>query len=659
MVRSTVRAVWNNPVVRAFRAAPSSLAGAVIVLVLVVIAILAPPLLAERAETQSFDRVLQNPSSDFLLGTDQLGRDIFSQLLVATRLSLGIALASATIALLVGLLLGGASAVLRGRARNALLRTIDTLISFPALLITIFFAVIFGTGVTGVLFGVGLAFSFPFARLVSTLAMSVGGREYINAARVVGVGRGRLLWRYILANIAEPLIIAFSVMIAGAILAVSALSFLGLGVQAPSYDWGRLLSEGLPQIYQTPAAAFGPAVFIVLAAVGFGMTGEALARALNPLLWTTKRPSSKLRIKRRRSAGDAQAPAPTGAAGAGPESANGESVRAALDDEREVVLDVRELTVTFPGTDGPVEVVQDVTFSVRRGEFVGIVGESGSGKSMTMLSVAQLTPFPGKVTGDVVIHGENPHLLSKRRLNQLLGTRMAVVFQDPMSSLNPALRIETQLTEGVRIHRGLSRSQANDKAVSGLSEMHIPAARRQLRRYSQEFSGGMRQRVMIAKGLMREPSVLIADEPTTALDVTVQAQIMEVLHEINREHNTAVVFISHNLALISQNCERVIVMYAGRIVEEMKANDLVQGPLHPYTQALLRAVPSFEDERDGAPEPIPGEIPSPSAGNHGCSYAMRCPLAQGRCEQEVPLLRTRPDQPERRVACHVVNADVS
>lgn len=653
MMPSSVSRAWSRPVFRAFRATASARIGVLIVLGLVVVAVLAPGQLSDRATEQRFDRVTEGPSAEFLLGTDQLGRDILAQLLVATRLSLEIALASSVVALVVGVVLGGSTALAKGVVRTVLLRVIDTLISFPALLITIFFAVILGAGTTGVLLGVGLAFSFPFARLVSNLAMSIGGREYINAARLVGVSRGRLLRRYLMANIAEPLVISFSVMISGAILSVSALSFLGLGVQAPEYDWGRLLSEGLPQIYQTPAAALGPAAFIVLASIGFGLSGEALARALNPVLWTSGRTSERRAGVRRPRQADLQT-ADVGITHACAEDPAGQVVT------KDAALVVRQLSVSFPGADGPVEVVKSVSFAVRPGEFVGIVGESGSGKSMTMLSAAQLTPFPGRVRGEVWVHGRRLGDLGKRELDHLLGTELAVVFQDPSSSLNPALPVGAQLTEGVRVHRRLTAREASEKAARGLAEMHIPAAVRQLARFPHEFSGGMRQRVMIAKGLIREPSILIADEPTTALDVTVQAQIMEVLHEVNRERGTAIVFISHNLALVSQNCQRVIVMYAGRVVEELDGATLAEEARHPYTRALLAAVPSFGDVPDDVAGPVsPEPIGPPDLETGGCAYAARCPLVTDRCREVVPALLDHPDRRGRSVACHVVNADLS
>jgi peptide/nickel transport system permease protein len=632
-------------IARAFRSAPSGILGLAIVVLIALVAVFAPIFLHHAANTSDFNHLNERSSWSHPLGRDGLGRDLLARLLVATRLSMGLALSAAGIALGIGILLGSTTALVGRRLRPVLLRTIETMVSFPVLLTAIFVSVIIGRGTTGAVVGVGVALSFGLSRITAALALSVGGREYINAGRVLGLGRPRLMFRYILPNIAEPLVVATSIAVSSSIVNVSALSFLGLGVQAPAFDWGQMLTDGVKEIYLLPAAALGPMIAIAVSALAFGFTGEALARALNPLLWT-----SGARLPKP-GANDVDG-RPGGAA-----NTNGLIPRVAEASPSEHALDVRDLVVTFPGPAGPIEVVKGVTFSIRAGEVVGIVGESGCGKTMTALAVAQLTPYPGQANGTVTLHGKNLKQLSKRELDRLLGTDLAVVFQDPMSSLNPALRIGTQLTHAVRVHRGLGRRAAMQLAARSLREVHIPSAERQLSRYPHEFSGGMRQRAMIARGLMKEPSLLVADEPTTALDVSVQAQIMDLLEEVNTNHETAVIFISHNLALVSQNCNRVLVMYAGRIVEEIAADQLATDPLHPYTRALLGAVPELGQSRDEPLAQISGEVPDIGSPPKGCPYHPRCPLAVDRCSVELPPLLARPEG--RRVACHVANGDLA
>jgi len=643
------RTGMSAPVLRAFRRAPSGMIGAGVVAAILVVAVLGPIVFGDEAQERDLTNASQGVSREHLLGTDALGRDILARLIVATRLSIGLGLASAALAMVAGILIGVSAALFGGRARVIVLRTIDTMISFPSILVAVFFSVILGRGVTGALIGVAASTAFHIARITSTLAISASRRDYVDAARVLGV-RGRpLVVRYVLRNIGEPLTVAASVVVGSSIVTISALSFLGLGPQAPQYDWGTMLTEGVKAIYRTPAAALGPAGAIAISAFAFAFVGEAVARAMNPRLWTA--PSG------RAARAVATAPAATlveQAAAAG---------RARPDERVEVggkdgppALEVTDLVISFPSAQGATEVIKGVTFSVGEGEIVGIVGESGSGKTMTALAVAQLVPYPGRVSGSVRLHGRELTDLSRKELDSLLGNDLAVVFQDPMASLNPRLTIGTQLGQAVRVHKGFSRRRARDLAVRSLAEVSIPAGETQLGRYPNEFSGGMRQRAMIAMGVMKEPSLLIADEPTTALDVTIQAQIMDVLHDINARHRTSMILISHDLALVKQNCHRVLVMYAGRIVEDLEADAIRTQAVHPYTKALVGTVPEIGQSRTGPLPDIPGEIPDPADPPPGCPFHPRCPLAVDRCSVERPPLLHRGGG--HRAACHVANEGV-
>jgi oligopeptide/dipeptide ABC transporter ATP-binding protein len=633
--------------VRAFLRAPSGVIGLVIIALLVIDAIVAPRVLSGQAENIDITAQNQGPSWNHLLGTDQLGRDLLARTLVAAELSLKIALGAAALAFVLGIAIGVTTAVVGRRTRPVIQRLIDTMIAFPALIVVIFISTIVGRGVPGALIGVGIAGSFGFARFVSTQALAVGGQDFVAAARVLGVSRRRLMYRYVVPNIAEPLIISLSFILTFGLLAVAGLSFVGLGVQPPDYDWGGLLTDGVKVIYSTPQAALVPAGALAITALAFGFFGEALARSTNPLLWTL----SKEEQRQLDTPADESEERPAGADAApavGAWRRNG----ASAPPTGEAALEVEDLVVSFPGRERPVEVVKGVSFSVPVGGVLGIVGESGSGKTMTMLSIGGLVPYPGRVTGRVSLHGHDLAVLPGTARRRLLAKELAYVFQDPMSSLNPALTVGRHLTERAEKLPGMARRPARALAAARLREVHLPVPELQLRRYPHQLSGGMRQRVLIAMGLTTEPSLLICDEPTTALDVTIQAQIMDVLAEVNSGHReTAIVLISHNLALVAQNCHRILVMYAGRIVEDLDQRELLTDPRHPYTRALLGALPTIGRSRDEPLTYIPGEIPDLAAPPPGCPFHPRCPLAVDRCRAERPPLVAR--EGGRRVACWV------
>jgi peptide/nickel transport system permease protein len=278
------------------------------------------------------------------------------------------------------------------------------------------------------------------------------------------------------------------------------------------------------------------------------------------------------------------------------------------------LLDVRGLDIES----GSQRIVSDVSFQVAPGEFVGVVGESGSGKTLTSLAISRLLPRDLTFRAATLqFDGVDIQSASEGELRKLLGTKLAMVFQDPMSSLNPAMRIGPQLTEALRVHSKCSRTEATARAIQSLVDVQITEPERRLRQYPHELSGGMRQRVMIAMGLMNNPSLIIADEPTTALDVTVQAQVMSLLHDLNREHATAVLLISHNIALLSEICDRVLVMYHGRLIDNLTIADLLAGGGHPYARMLMGAIPSLSTDRDS---PLV-EVPEFSLEDGGASHA--------------------------------------
>ena len=326
-----------------------------------------------------------------------------------------------------------------------------------------------------------------------------------------------------------------------------------------------------------------------------------------------------------------------------------------MQDERPL-LELRELQTHFRTDKGLVKAVDGVSFSLRRGESVGIVGESGSGKSVTSLSAMRLVPTPpGVHAGEALWNGENVFEWSNKRVRQFRGGECAMIFQDPMTSLNPFLKIGLQLTEAIQLHLGLHRREARVRAAEMLEGVGIPSAAERLDDYPHQFSGGMRQRVMIAMAMSCDPDLLIADEPTTALDVTIQAQILDLINEQRKRDGTALMLITHDLGVVAGMCERTVVMYAGRVVEEGPTDEVFADPRMPYTIGLLHSIPRLDITHDERLQPIPGSPPNPANLPPGCPFRERCAYGIDRCATERPVLRqiSADGEPVRRVACHV------
>lgn len=557
-------------------------ATALALLALVVLtAIVAPPLWGAQADATDTGDLLAGPSAEHLIGTDNLGRDLLLRTVVATRLSIVLALLATLVAVGAGLILGVLPLLLGRFLGRAVTWLTGIAVAFPGLLLALFFAAIFGSTATAAVFALGLAGAPSFARLCQNLIAGIEARDFVSAARVGGIGRFRVLFRHVLPNIGEPLIVNATIGAGGALLAFAGLSFLGLGVQPPEYDWGRLMMDGLRGIYSNPLAALAPGLAVVIAGLAFNLTGESAARSLglsDDVLLSG--PARVRRLRRTRAVSKAAA-----------------AVAQPSDDAP--VLEVEDLRVDFESTKGGVvHAVRGIDLTVQAGEIVGIVGESGSGKSMTALAVAQLVTSPGRVEASTLrFLGVDLQAAGKARLRRLLGTSMAMVFQDPMSSFNPTMRMGDQLAEVATEHAGLRRREALERAADRLAAVRISAPKRRIRQYPYEFSGGMRQRAMIGMGLMVSPRLIIADEPTTALDVTVQSQVLDLLRAIRDEDGASILFISHDISVVAELCDRVLVMRSGVIVEELSASDLSSAQ-HPYTRALLAAVPHMATDLD-------------------------------------------------------------
>jgi oligopeptide transport system ATP-binding protein len=322
------------------------------------------------------------------------------------------------------------------------------------------------------------------------------------------------------------------------------------------------------------------------------------------------------------------------------------------------LLEIDDLTVKFDTPDGEVTAVNGLSFALERGQTFGIVGESGSGKSQSMLALMGLLAANGRAAGRALFDSQDLLSMPEPQLNRIRGNRIAMIFQDPMTSLNPYLTVERQMTEVLELHKGLTRRSALQLAIQTLEQVHIPDAARRIRMYPHEFSGGMRQRIMIAMALLCQPQLLIADEPTTALDVTVQAQTMALLRELQRDFGTAIILITHDLGVVAGLCEQVMVLYGGRIMEQGAAESIFHRPTHPYTVGLLGAVPRLDQEGERLIA-IPGVPPNMARLPAGCPFSERCPLADERCAKERPPLVPAANDAAVLRACHRDIAEVA
>jgi peptide/nickel transport system permease protein len=619
--------------IRAVRSSPTGLVAVGIIAIMAILAVIGPVVWGTAASRIDVVSAFAGPSAHHPFGTDRLGENIFLRVLAASRTSLSLAALAAAIGLGIGIPLGAIPSVMGRRVQRAAAAVINGLIAFPGILLALFVNTVIGVGAAGAVIGLGTALVPTFARLAQTMSAKVAGLDYVTAARLVGVGRARLVRRHILPNVAEPLLITGAMSLGWSLLGLSALSFLGLGVRPPGYDWGSLLADGLTYVYENPLAALGPGLFIVVASLGFNLLGESISAIA----------SGAAGDRQKRAVSRGRRPV-TGEA----EPSDGRPVPA--EPGASPVLKVADLSVTFNTRSGSFTPVKNVSFDVREGEILGLVGESGSGKTMTALALCQLVPYPGVTRyGELAICGKDIRTVPRTEVQHYLGSGMAMVFQDPTNSLNPALRIGTQMAEVAQVHAGTSKAGGLARAAKRLSSVQIASPEFRLAQYPHQLSGGMRQRVAIAMSLMADAKVIIADEPTTALDVSVQHEILRLLRRVNEESGAAILFISHDLAVIASLCDRVLVMYAGQLVEELAASRLQTGPSHPYTRALLRCVPTMSTDRSRPLPAIGGNPPRGDGISTGCPFAPRCERADSRCRQENPVLTGQ--QGSDRVAC--------
>ena len=564
-------------------------------------------------------------------GFDDAGRDVFALVLHATRIALSFGLLLTFASLLLGVAAGAVQGYFAGWTDLAGQRLTEIWSALPFLYVVIFLGNAFGRSFGLLLVCYALFNWIGTAAYVRAEFLRLRGRPFVEAARVQGLPPRRIMLRHVLPNALTPLVTLFPFLLVGAIGSLAALDYLGFGLPAGTPSWGELLQQaqgarGAWWLVLWPSLA----LFLVMLLGVF--VGEGLRDAFDPKpLTALDAASPRARRKRRRAAAASSA--------AGVESATipNTQVLDASTGASAPVLAVEDLRISFDTAQGELRAVDGVSLTLRRGETLGLVGESGCGKSVTAMSVLRLVPSPpGRlVSGSIRYRGRDLAAMPLDELRKIRGGAIGMVFQDPMSALSPLRRVGSQLLEAVRLHRTVSRAEGLRLAREALARCGIADPDRCLGEFPFRLSGGMQQRVMIAAALLSEPELVIADEPTTALDVTVQAQVLELLKTV-RGPDTALLLISHDMAVVRSVCERIAVMYAGRIVEEGPADEVFSHPRHPYTAALLAAMPSRHAPGERLPA-IPGSLPSPLALPDGCRFAPRCKRAKPECTKHDAL----------------------
>ena len=556
--------------IRSFLRNPMGLIAGGVFLIIVLASILAPWISPADPNLVVLADSLKPPSADHPLGADGNGRDVLSRLLWGGRVSLQAGAIMVATAILVGVP-GGLIAGYYSKWLDTIASWIsDMLMSLPQILIIIVVIASLGSGLVPTMIALGVLASPDLFRLTRSAVVGVRNELFVDAARVSGLSDFRIIFRHIFSVVLGPVLVRSSFMFGLAIIVQSGLAFLGFGnPERPS--WGGELSTAFQNFQRAPGLVVAPGVAIGITVMVLVLLGAALADSLGVSL-TSKKGKRGLR------------PAP-----ASLEHVEDGQPATVVSVPEDALLRVDHLQVQYAGEDGkPKVVVEDVSLYLNRGEVLGLVGESGSGKSQTSFSILGLLPPDASVFADCIeLDGQSLDQLSESAMQELRGKKMAYVPQEPMSNLDPSFTIGTQMVKPIRANLGLSKAEAKKRSLDLLARVGIPDPERTFRSYPHQLSGGMAQRVLIAGAVSCDPELLIADEPTTAVDVTVQVEVLKLLRDLQRERNMGMILVTHNLGVVADICDRVAVMRDGRIVEERSVEDLFADPQHEYTQMLL------------------------------------------------------------------------
>lgn len=597
------------------------------------IAIVAPIMLPNVSSEQAGDLLTarQLPTGGHWLGTDTLGRDVFARLMVGTRITLVGVVEALAVVLAIGLPLGLAAGYFGGRLDRFVSWLADLAFSMPAIVIVLVVLSVFPQNMTAAMITFALIAAPGLTRIVRSATLPVREELYIAAAEVSGLSRPYIVARHILPRISGVVIVQASLLAGVALLVQTGLGFLSLVVPAPAPSWGGMIADGAKAIVLQPWLIWPPGLAVALTILVLGLLGDAVRDA------TTEGWAPPVRSGRRR---PLVTSVESDRRGLSPECGSGRSQTA--------LLSIEGLHVGFTSGASTRRVLEDVTLSINEGEAVGLVGESGCGKTTVAMAVLGLLTGSGQIEGGrIQFDGRDLGDLVERELREVRGRQIGLVSQEPIVGLTPVFRVGWLLAEAVRTHHDVSRREARARAVELLRQVHFADPEAAARRYPHELSGGMAQRVAIARALAGEPKLLIADEPTTALDVTVQAEILDLLRELQVKRNMALLLITHDWGVVADICDRAIVMYAGQIVEQAEVRSILQRPLHPYTEALLSASPNHASATECL-SVIPGDVPRPGLWPTGCHFHPRCGYATSLCRAKaIPLELVKFDRQTR------------
>ncbi len=586
---------------------------------LVGIAIIAPIALPGVAvqDAGNLAEEFQGPSWHHLLGTDSVGRDVLERLLVGTRPTLLAVAEAVIVALLIGVTAGVVTGFNRGWLDEATGWLADLAFSMPGLVILLVVLAVFPQNMPAAMITLGVLMAPSPMRVVRSATLAVREELYIDAAKVAGLSKPYIIARHVLPRIVGVVIVQAALLGSLALLVQTGLAFLGVLDPVPEPSWGGMVADGMNNISTDFWLIIPPGVVISLTILALGVLADAAYDSVTET-WAPRTVSLAIFRPRQRSGSPAgERPAPDGS-----------------------LLSVQGLTVTADSAARRTAIIEGIDLSLAAGEALGIVGESGCGKTTLAMSILRVQPSGTRIeSGHVWFAGRDLTSLSESELRTVRGNQIGLVSQDPTISLDPSFRIGSQLAEAVRVHRGLGRRAAREAAVALLEQVRLPNPAAVMRRYPHELSGGMAQRVAIARALAGEPRLLIADEPTTALDVTVQAEILDLLHLLREERDMAILLVTHDWGVVADICDRAVVMYAGQVIEEGDVSAIFRKPLHPYTQALMATNPYRRSKRGESLRSIPGTVPTPGRWPAGCHFAPRCQYVADACRSApVPLV---------------------